>query len=238
MPDLSFEILLSLLTLAGLEIILGFDNLVVIGILTDKLPPARRPWARRLGLILALVTRLMLLSLAFFAAHLSEPFADIMGHPLSWRDVLLFAGGVFLIYKGGKEILEKIHAAHETAPQHKQFNSVALVVLQIGLVDIIFSFDSVMSAIGLAQQLWVMIVAITIAMVAMMMAVNKIADFISRHPRIKMLALAYMLLIGAALILESIHVELPKSALYLAMGFSVGVEFLHMAAHRRHSDSK
>lgn len=234
MPLLNIEILVALLTLAGLEIILGFDNLVVISILTDKLPPARRPWARRLGLLLALITRVMLLSLAFFAAHLSEPLFDFLGMSFSWREILLIAGGIFLIVKGGKEILEKIHHAQETAPKHKQFNSVAMVVMQIGLVDIVFSFDSVMTAIGLAEHLWVMITAIVIAMAAMVLAVNVISDFVSRHPRIKMLALCYMLLIGAALVLEGVHIELPKIALYLAMGFSVMVELLNMAAtHKR-----
>lgn len=234
MPEVFLDAAVSLFALAALEIILGFDNLVVISILTDKLPAAQRPWARRLGLLLALVTRVMLLSLAFFAAHLSRPFMDVLGHPISWRDVLLFAGGVFLIYKGGKEIHEKIHAAQEPMHSHKQFSSVAWVVVQIGLVDIIFSFDSVMTAIGLADHLWVMITAIVIAMAAMMLAINKIADFISRHPRIKMLALAYMLLIGGALVLESVHIELSKTALYLAMGFSVMVEGLHMLAARKH----
>lgn len=233
MIDFSADAILALITLTGLEIILGFDNLVVIGILTDKLPPARRPWARRLGLVLALITRVMLLSLAFFAAHLSEPFAEIGGYPVSWRDVLLFAGGAFLIYKGAKEIHEKLSPPADHAAGHKQFSNVAMVVMQIGLVDIVFSFDSVMTAIGLADHLWVMITAIVIAMAAMMVAVNWISEFISRHPRIKMLALAYMLLIGGALVLESVHMELSKTALYLAMGFSVAVEFLHMAAARK-----
>jgi predicted tellurium resistance membrane protein TerC len=235
MEFFSLEAVIALVTLAGLEIILGFDNLVVIAILTDKLPPRQRPMARRLGLMFALVTRVLLLTLAFYAAHLSQPFGTLAGHPVSWRDVLLLAGGIFLIYKGGKEIYEKIHAAQETSSHHRQFSSVPLVVMQIGLIDIVFSFDSVMTAIGLAEQLWVMVLAIIVAMAAMLLAVNVISDFVSRHPRIKMLALCYMLLIGAALILESLHIELPKVALYLAMGFSFLVEVCNMATHRRHT---
>jgi predicted tellurium resistance membrane protein TerC len=214
----SFNIIAALLTLTAL---------------TEKLPAARRPTARRLGLGFALITRVMLLSIAFFTAQLSQPFYVIGNFGISWRDVLLFIGGAFLIWKGGAEIRERMTAATH-APKHQLHDALVRVVIQIALMDIVFSFDTVMTAIGLARDLWVMILAIVIAMAAMVWAVDGISNFINRHLRIKILALTYMLLIGAALVAKAFHIDVPDGYLYSALGFSCFAELMQMAV-RHHS---
>ncbi len=233
MMEFSLNALAALVTLTVLEIVLGFDNLVIIAILTERLEPRRRPAARRLGLALALITRVMLLSIAFFTAQLSAPFYYLGDFGISWRDILLLAGGVFLVAKGGGEIREKIKGAAEYKSHHKHFDTLFAVALQIAVMDIVFSFDTVMTAIGLANNLWVMIGAIVIAMAAMVLAVNVISDFIARHPRIKMLALCYVVLIGAALIGKAVHLLIPDEYLYSAIAFSCFVEAIQMATTRR-----
>ena len=227
MEFFTLDALAALLTLSALEIVLGFDNLVLIAILTERLPPEERPMARRLGLIFALVTRVMLLSLAFFMSNLTATLFALGDHPVSWRDIMLLGGGLFLIAKATLEIHHKIEDKEE-AGNVKQFSKTALVIGQIAVMDIIFSFDSVMTAIGMSKDLWVMVTAIVIAMAAMVMAINVISDFISRHPTVKILALSYMILIGMALIAEAAHYEIPKGYLYFAMAFSFGVEIVNM----------
>jgi len=239
MAFFSFDILAALVTLTVLEIVLGFDNLVIIAILTERLPPTRRPAARRLGLALALITRVMLLSLAFFTAQLSAPSYYIGDFGISWRDILLLAGGVFLVWKGAAEIRHKITGADVTPaqagakPRHKHYDTLLAVALQIAVMDIVFSFDTVMTAIGLANNLWVMIGAIVIAMAAMVWAVNIISDFIGRHPRVKILALCYVILIGAALVGKAFHLPVPDEYLYSAIAFSCFAEGMQMATARR-----
>ncbi len=222
------EIIAALLTLTALEVVLGFDNLVLIAILTERLPPEKRPLARRLGLLFALVSRVALLSLAFFMAQLSEPFLFLFGYGFSWREILLIAGGLFLLAKGTLEIHHKIEDKDDDGSGVKKFGTMQMVIIQIAIMDIVFSFDSVMTAIGVADHLWVMVVAILISMAVMVLAINKISDFISRHPTVKVLALSYMLLIGMALIGEGFHAEIPKGYLYFAMAFSFGVEVINM----------
>lgn len=233
MFELSFDMIAALFTLTALEVVLGFDNLVLIAILTERLPPENRPIARRMGLLFALVTRVLLLSLAFFMAQLSEPFLHLFGFDFSWRELLLLAGGLFLLAKGTLEIHHKIEDRDDDTSGIKRYGAVPMVIAQIAIMDIVFSFDSVMTAIGVADHLWIMITAIVIAMVVMVMAINAIADFISRHPTIKILALSYMLLIGMALIGEGFHVEIPKGYLYFAMAFSFGVEMINMAIRNK-----
>ncbi len=233
--ELSLNTLAALVTLTALEIILGFDNIVIIAILTERLPPKRRPAARRLGLVLALITRVMLLSIAFFTAQLSAPFYYLGEFGISWRDLLLLAGGLFLVVKGGGEIRNKIMGAEENKSNHRHFDTLLAVALQIAVMDIVFSFDTVMTAIGLANNLWVMIGAIIIAMAAMVAAVNVISDFIMRHPRIKMLALCYVVLIGAALVGKAFHLPIADEYLYSAIAFSCFVEAIQMATSRRRS---
>lgn len=227
----------ALFTLAAMEIVLGIDNLVLIAILSDKLPPAQRPLARKLGLGFALITRVMLLSLIFMLSTLVKPVLHLGDHPVSSRDILLLVGGGFLIWKGIKELYEKIMPDREGESKIKGANALLLVILQIGFMDIVFSFDSVMTAIGLAEHIGVMITAIVIAMAVMVLAVDPISEFINHNPSIKVLALCYMLLIGVALIFESMHADIPKGMVYSAMGFSFFVEMMnwlkrHM--HRKH----
>jgi len=223
----------ALVTLTVLEIVLGFDNLVIIAILTERLPHARRPAARRLGLAFALITRVILLSIAFFTAQLSAPFYYLGDFGISWRDILLLVGGVFLVWKGAAEIRHKITGATESNPRHKHYETLLAVALQIAMMDIVFSFDTVMTAIGLANNLWVMIGAIVIAMAAMVWAVNIISDFIGRHPRVKILALCYVILIGAALVGKAFHLPVPDEYLYSAIAFSCFAEGMQMATARR-----
>jgi predicted tellurium resistance membrane protein TerC len=233
MIDLILATLPALLTLTALEIILGFDNLVIIAILTEKLSAKQRPAARRLGLGFALITRVMLLSLAFFTAQLSAPFYVIGDFGISARDVLLLAGGAFLIWKAWVEIRELMTSKNH-ANKHKLHDALVRVVIQIALMDIVFSFDTVMTAIGLARDLWVMIAAICIAMAAMVWAVDGISNFINRHLRIKILALTYMLLIGAVLLARAAHIEIPDGYIYSALGFSVLAEMVQMGvAHQK-----
>ncbi len=222
----------TLLALSAMEIVLGIDNLVLIAILSDKLPPAQRPMARRLGLIFALVTRILLLSLVFMISTLVKPVFDIMGHSVSWRDILLFAGGAFLLFKAWKELAEEL-SPHETTHKMSGANALALVIVQIGFMDIVFSFDSVMTAIGLADNIEVMILAVLAAMAVMLFAVDWVSNFISNNPSIKVLALCYMLLIGVTLVAESIHMHIPKPMVYSAMAFSFFVEMINWYGRKR-----
>jgi predicted tellurium resistance membrane protein TerC len=223
----------ALITLTLLEIILGIDNLIVISILTDALPRPQQSRARRIGLLVALFTRVALLSLAFMVAQLEAPIFSIRGVWISWRDILLICGGIFLLAKGTTEIHEKVEGAGEPITPIEAARSLLMVVIQIVAMDIVFSFDSVMTAIGIANQLPVMIAAIVISMIVMVLAVNKIADFINRHPTVKVLGLSYMLLIGMALIGEGFDVDIPKGYLYFAMAFSFFVEFINMQIRRK-----
>jgi predicted tellurium resistance membrane protein TerC len=223
----------ALVTLTLLEIVLGIDNLIVISILTDRLPRSEQSRARRIGLGFALITRVALLSLAFMVAQLEAPIFSVRGLFISWRDILLICGGAFLLAKGTVEIHEKVEGAGQELGALDAGRSLMMVVLQIVAMDIIFSFDSVMTAIGVADQLPVMITAIVISMVIMVLAVDKVANFINQHPTVKILGLSYMLLIGMTLIGEGFDVEIPKGYLYFAMAFSFFVEVINMQMRRK-----
>jgi predicted tellurium resistance membrane protein TerC len=228
------QIWISLITLAVLEIVLGVDNLVFIAILSDRLPPHQRPLARRLGLAVALLTRLMLLATLAWIAGLVQPVVTVLGQDLSWRDLILIGGGIFLIAKSTHEI----HGSLEGEEDHgstagKAVAGFTAVVVQIGIVDIVFSLDSVITAVGMVDELWVMVTAVVIAMAVMLAAANPLSDFVSRHPTVKMLALAFLLLIGTALIADGFGFHIPKGYIYAAMGFSVMVEALNLAARRK-----
>ena len=221
----------ALLTLTVLEIVLGIDNLILISILADKLPAKQQPAARKVGLLAALITRLLLLSLAFWVAHLEQPLFTVFDHDVSWRDILLIIGGLFLLAKGTLEIHDKIEGDdHDVST--KKHASFALVIAQIAFMDVIFSFDSVMTAIGIADHLSVMVIAILISMGIMILAVDKVSGFINQHPTVKVLALSYMLLIGLALIGEGMQFHIPKGYLYFAMAFSFFVEVINMAVRK------
>ena len=228
------ETLLSLLTLTSLEIVLGIDNIVVIAIIAATLPVHQRERARIVGLSLAMITRLLLLFSISWIAGLTEPFADIWGHALSGRDVLMLGGGLLLIMKAVREIHEAMEEASlpEIGRKPRGF---AGAIAQIIMLDVVFSFDSVITAVGMAQQLWVMAAAIIIAVLIMLVASGPIIRFIHQHPTVKMLALAFVLLIGMALVADGMGFHIPKAYLYFAMAFSVLVEGLNVTLARRRS---
>jgi predicted tellurium resistance membrane protein TerC len=236
MPELADlsdpQIWLSLVTLAVLEIVLGIDNIVFIAVLTQKLPKARQALARQLGIGFALVTRLMLLFAIAWVIGLTAPIFEIFGHPVSWRDIILIGGGAFLIYKSTHEIHGSLEGEEDETGRKVAANFFA-VVAQIGLLDIIFSLDSVITAVGMAEHVWIMVTAIVIAMVIMLVAAGPVASFVERHPTVKMLALSFLLLIGTALIADGFGFHIPKGYIYAAMGFSVLVEALNLLARRR-----
>jgi predicted tellurium resistance membrane protein TerC len=225
----------SLLTLAGLEIVLGVDNLVFIAILTERLPPDQRSFARKLGLALALITRLLLLATIAWIVTLTRPILDIRGFGLSWRDIIMLAGGLFLLYKATQEIHAEMEGESHEEPgaEARAAATMGRIVAQIAVVDIVFSLDSVITAVGMADQLWVMVTAVLIAMALMITAANPLSEFVSRHPTVKMLALSFLLLIGTVLIADGLHFHIPKGYVYSALAFSVAVEALNFRARRK-----
>jgi len=221
------QIYISLVTLTVLEIVLGIDNIVFISILAGKLPREQQHKARQLGLALALITRVLLLLSLTWVMGLKNELFSILGHSLTGRDLILLLGGLFLIWKATMEIHEKLEGAdgEKTARLAPNFAS---VIVQILLLDIVFSLDSVITAVGMVKEIGVMIAAVIIAVVFMMFFANHISGFIDRHPTLKMLALSFLLLIGVLLVAEGFHQEIPKGYVYFAMAFSVGVEALNI----------
>jgi len=218
---------IALLTLTVLEIVLGIDNIVFISILADKLPKAEQPRARQLGLALAMITRILLLLSLSWIIRLEEPLFHISSIGISGRDLILLIGGLFLIGKSTHEIHNKLEG-HEGEASAKVAASLAAVVIQIGLLDIVFSLDSVITAVGMAKELAIMITAVIIAVIIMMYASTPISDFVNDHPTVKILALSFLLLIGTSLIAEGFHQHIEKGYVYFAMGFSVFVEMLNL----------
>jgi predicted tellurium resistance membrane protein TerC len=229
------EIWASLLTLTALEIVLGIDNLVFIAILAGRLPAEQQNRARQIGLLLALLTRLALLASIAWIIGLTRPLFDLFSHPVSWRDIVLIAGGLFLLYKGTREIHHMLEGdGPEGEEEHGSWRtSFAGVVTQIMVLDIVFSLDSVITAVGMANTLWVMATAIIIAVVIMLAASRPLAEFVHRHPTVKMLALSFLMLIGMTLIADGAGIHVPKGYIYAAIGFSIGVEGLNQLVARR-----
>ncbi|MDF3074499.1 MAG: hypothetical protein K0S54_2166 [Alphaproteobacteria bacterium] len=226
----------SLLTLTLLEIVLGVDNLVFLAILAARLPPAQQPLARRLGLGFALLTRLALLLTLAWIITLTQPLFTVMGHGISWRDIILLAGGAFLIFKATHEIHASLEGdEHAEGGAKRATASFVAVVIQIGIIDIVFSLDSVITAVGMAQHLSIMVTAVVISMIVMLIAAGPLSNFVSAHPTVKMLALAFLLLIGTTLVAEGAGFHFPKGYIYAAMAFSVLVEGLNLFARRRRS---
>jgi predicted tellurium resistance membrane protein TerC len=225
----------ALATLTALEIVLGIDNVIFIAILAGKLPAHQQPPARTLGLGMALLTRLLLLFSLTWIMQLTRPLFTVLSQEISGRDLILLVGGLFLLAKSTVEIHESLEGgAHQGG--RRAAASFAGVVLQIMLLDIIFSLDSVITAIGLASQLGVMVAAVVIAVVFMMVFAGAIGSFVERHPTIKMLALSFLLLVGLALVGESFDLHIPKGYIYFAMAFSVFVELLNLKLRRRAAD--
>lgn len=227
------QIWASLLTLTTLEIVLGIDNLVFIAILAGRLRPAQQARARLVGLALALITRLALLASITWIIGLTRPLFDVFGHAISWRDIILVAGGLFLLYKGTREIHHRLEG--DAAPDEVRGAGTSFlgIVTQIMLLDMVFSLDSVITAVGMANELWVMATAIILAVAIMLAASGPLAAFVERHPTVKMLALSFLLLIGMTLVADGAGVHVPKGYIYAAIGFSVAVEALNQLAARR-----
>jgi predicted tellurium resistance membrane protein TerC len=230
---LDLETVLSLLTLTGLEIVLGIDNIVVIAIIAATLPVHQRDTARVVGLSLAMITRLLLLFSISWIASLTEPMIDMWDIELSGRDLLMFGGGLFLIAKAVREIHDAMEEAQTSETGGRRSTSFGSAIVQIVLLDIVFSFDSVITAVGMARELWVMATAVVIAVLIMLVASGPIMRFIHVHPTVKMLALAFVLLIGMALVADGMGFHIPKGYLYFAMLFSVLVEGLNVTLARR-----
>jgi predicted tellurium resistance membrane protein TerC len=227
----------ALLTLMAMEVVLGIDNLLFISILTNKLPEAIRPRARRIGIGLALIMRLGLLSTVAIIVQLVYPVFTVFGHSFSWRDLILIAGGLFLVWKATKEI------HHNMAPHEEQEASLggtlqvsfSAAIVQILILDLVFSVDSIITAVGMTEHIPIMVIAVVFAVLTMLLAAGPLANFINRNPSIVMLALGFLLLIGTTLIAEGFGAHVSKGYIYTAMAFSAGVEALNMLARRRRS---
>ena len=226
------QVWLSFLTLLVLEIVLGIDNIIFLSILVDRLPPGRRRSARFLGLLFAMVTRIALLYSITWIATLRATLFTVLGNEISGRDLILFGGGLFLLVKSPLEIRDMLRGkAANRKPG--MLNGFWLIVLQIGIIDIVFSLDSVFTAVGLSRHIEVMIAAIICSVLVMMMVSSAISGFIEKYPTIKVLALASLVLVGAALIAESLDLEIPNGYLYFAMAFSAAVEWINIRMRRR-----
>jgi predicted tellurium resistance membrane protein TerC len=224
--------LISLLTLSVLEIVLGIDNIIFISIVSGKLPRVKQGKARTIGLMLALIMRVLLLFSISWIANLKYPLFTIFDFGVSGRDLILFAGGIFLLYKTTIEIHNKIEGYDEGEMNVKKVSFNA-IVLQIVLIDIIFSFDSILTAVGLVSNLLIMIAAVIVAMIIMILFSGKVSDFINDNPTIKVLALSFLLMIGVVLILESFHQHVDKKVIYISIAFSFFVEMLNIRMRRK-----
>ena len=230
--EFAVEILASLLTLTALEIVLGIDNLVFISIMSSRLPVEQQSSARRTGLALAVITRLLLLASIAWLAGVTAPLFSVFDHPVSLRDLILIGGGLFLLAKGTTEIHTTVEGVEEEM-RHPKTTSFAAVVVQIMILDIVFSLDSVITAVGMTRQLSVMAAAIIIAVIVMLFAADPLSRFIHEHVSVKMLALSFLILVGAVLVADGMGFHVPKGYLYFAIAFSVGVEALNLAATKR-----
>lgn len=225
------EAWIALATLAILEIVLGIDNIVFISILADKLPEHQQARARRLGLLLAMGSRIGLLGAISFIMRLDQPWFAVLGHDFSGRDVILAGGGLFLLTKSTREIHHRLEGDEDHGREAKAA-SYGAVLFQIALMDMVFSLDSVITAVGLAEDIWVMVIAIVLAVGVMMAAADAVSNFVNRHPTVKMLALSFLLLLGMILVAEGFGQHIPKGYIYFAMGFSIFVEALNLRAKR------
>jgi predicted tellurium resistance membrane protein TerC len=224
---LSAETLIALATLTFLEIVLGVDNIIFISILSGRLPPDRQPMARRVGLLLAMGTRILLLFSLAWVVRLTAPLFALWSHEISGRDLILIVGGLFLLFKSTHEIHGRLEGedAHGSG---RAAASLASVLVQIALLDIVFSLDSVITAVGMVDEVSVMVAAVVVSVLIMMGAAEPISAFVNRHPTVKVLALSFLLLIGLSLLLEGFDHHIPKGYIYFAMGFSVFVEMINL----------
>lgn len=225
---LTVDGLISLLSLTLMEVVLGIDNIIFISILCNRLPEDQQAKARNLGLLLALIMRVGLLFGITWLVGLKEPLLSIFDMDFTYRDFILMAGGLFLIYKSTTEIHEKLEGEETEVKKSQKIKGFTSVILQIILLDMVFSFDSILTAVGLVDNVFIMIVAVVISIGIMILAAGKISNFVNNHPTVKMLALSFLLLIGVLLLVEGFHVHVPKGYIYFAIFFSLVVELLNM----------
>ncbi len=220
---------LAFLTLSALEIVLGIDNIIFISVLVGRLPPEQRAKARNFGLLLAMFSRILLLLSIVWLIGLTRPWFTLLGNEISGRDLVLIVGGLFLLGKSVTEIHHTLEGAADDKSA-KVFSNFMLIIVQIGVIDIVFSLDSVFTAVGLAEphQVPIMVAAIVVAILVMMLLAGPISDFVEAHPTVKMLALSFLILVGVALVADGLDTHVPKGYLYFAMAFSVGVEMINL----------
>ena len=223
----------SFIALSAMEIVLGIDNVVFISLLVSRLPAERRLTARRIGLSLALVFRVVMLGGIAWMIHLTTPIFSLAGYDFSWRDLILIAGGLFLLVKGTREIHQDIEGEDEESGSSPVADTLTSAILQIAVIDLVFSIDSIITAVGMADHVEVMIAAVAVAILVMYFASEPVANFIERHPTTKMLALSFLLLIGAALIADGMHFHIPRHYIYFAMAFAAAVEVVNVMAARK-----
>jgi predicted tellurium resistance membrane protein TerC len=240
------DALISLLTLTAMEIVLGIDNVVFVAIITARLPPAQQPLGRRLGISLALLIRIGLLFTISWMMGLTRPFVEVLGRGVSGRDLILLGGGLFLIAKATWEIYDKLEAEHAPTTAARRRGVFVGVLIQVLVLDIVFSLDSVITAVGMANHVPVMVTAMVLAMLVMLVSAGPIGGFVERHPSVKILALAFLLLIGVMLVAEGMGSHVEKGYIYFAMAFSLFVELLNLryrtkrkpvTLHRRFEDA-
>jgi predicted tellurium resistance membrane protein TerC len=225
----------ALMALIAMEVVLGIDNLIFIAILTNKLPEEHRHKARRIGIGLALIMRLVLLGTIAIIVQLKEPLFSVFGQPFSWRDLILIAGGLFLVWKATKEIHHNVdpHPGDDMFASKAAQLGFAAAITQIILLDIVFSVDSIITAVGMTDDIPIMVIAVCVAVFVMLVAATPLSDFVGRNPTVVMLALGFLLMIGMALIAEGFGAKIPKGYIYAAMAFSAFVEFLNILARRK-----
>lgn len=226
------EAWIALVTLTALEIVLGVDNIIFISILVGRLPETQRNFARRMGLGLAMLTRLGLLFSISWVMSLTKPWFTVFGNSISGRDIVLIGGGLFLLFKATHEIHNSMEGTDEDNRKIVA-NSMGMVLLQIAILDIVFSLDSVITAVGMVEHVSLMAIAIILAVLVMLFAARPIGDFVDAHPTIKILALSFLILVGVTLIVEGFDIHVPKGYIYFAMAFSVSVEFLNLRMRKK-----
>ncbi|MBI3702056.1 MAG: TerC family protein [Afipia sp.] len=222
----------ALVTLTALEIVLGIDNVIFLSVIVSRIPAAQAGRARKVGLALALVFRIVLLSALVWLIGLTKPVFEIGKFALSWRDLILIGGGLFLIAKATHEIHGEVEGANEESSPKSKANAFFWVIVQIVIIDLVFSLDSIITAIGMAQDLEIMIAAVVIAVGVMYLSAGPVAKFVAEHPTTKMLALAFLVLIGVALVADGFKFHIPRSFIYVAIAFSAAVEAFNILAHR------
>ncbi len=229
---MEFEVIISLLTLIALEAVLGIDNVIFISILAAKLPPHQQKKARQYGLILAGVLRLGLLLLISFILKLDEDLFTFLGEGISGKDLVLIAGGLFLLYKSAKEIYHKMEGEEGDETKDIKVNTFGQVIFQILLMDMVFSVDSIITAVGMVKEIWIMYVSVIVSVLIMLFAAESISNFVNKHPAFKMLALSFLLLIGFSLISEGMGIHIPKGYIYFSMAFSLLVDIFQMKMNK------